>query len=131
MYTHVYKERRTYLKYDNEQIIGYLNEEMVENYIPEVSNEQETQKEPWATAYKYTGSEADGGTVMQCCNLDDYGEVANAIIRSRYSISEEMAIQRHALNGDYDEVSDEYDRYNEWCVYAVKTAKQWVAERNK
>lgn len=63
---------------------------------------------------------------MECKNLDNYGEVANAIIRSRYSESQEMAIQRHAINGDYADAGQEYEDYYAFCQQAVQTAKRWV-----
>ena len=122
-----YKEQRTYSIYDSSHIIGYLNEEVVENYTPEGAHgEGEEQPEPWPVAYKYTGSETDGGTVMPCSNPDNYGDLANAIIRSKYSESQELAIHRHANNGDYSDDSKEYDDYNAWCNYAVSLAKQWT-----
>lgn len=129
MNTKVYQERRTYLRYDEAHIIGYLNEEVLEDYVPEdnAHGESEESPEPWPTAYAYTGTEADGGTVMPCTKQNDYGELANAIIRSRYTESQELAIQRHAINGDYEETPQEYDAYNDWCEYAVATAKAWTS----
>lgn len=128
MHKQFYQEARTFLKYDDEHIIGYLNEEVIEHFTPEVEvhGDDEESPEPWPVAYAYTGSETDGGTIMPCSNLNDYGEVANAIIRSRYSESRELAIQRHAINGDYAEDGQEYEEYNEWCQQAVATAKRWV-----
>lgn len=119
----VYQERRTFLRWDEAHIIGYLNEEQVENYQPDNAQEGD---EPWPVAYSYTGTEKDGGTVMPCADAEDYGEVANAIIRSRYSASQEAAIHRHAINGDYEEKPKEYEEYNEWCRQAVATAKAWL-----
>ena len=132
MYRHVYKERRTYQRYDEAHIIGYLNEEVLNDYQP--ANEQHdgeggSEPEPLEEAFAYTGSETDGGTVMACEKQDDSGELANAIIRTRYSESQELAIQRHAINGDYEEAPQEYDEYNTWCQYAVQTAKDWIAAR--
>ncbi len=121
----VYQERRTYLKYDATHIIGYLNEEVLENYSPETKEEEEQQV--WPQAYAYTGPETDGGTVMECKDQRNSGELANAIIRSKYSESQELAIQRHAINGDYEEKPKEYEDYNSWCQYAVETAKSWIA----
>lgn len=127
----VYKQRRTYQRYDNAHIIGYLNEEVLENYVPQNNaGDNEQTPEPWPEAYAYTGTESDGGTVMACSLQDDSGEIANAIIRTRYSESQELAIQRHAINGDYDDVPQEFDQYNAWCQYAVLTAKAWIASRN-
>ena len=126
----VYQERRTYLRYDEQHIIGYLNEEELENYVvpavQESGDEEEHSPVVWPTAYAYTGTETDGGTVMPCSRMDDYGDVANAIIRSRYTVSQELAIQRHAINGDYAEAGTEYEEYYTWCQKAVQTAKRWV-----
>lgn len=119
-----YKTQRTFTKYDDGHIIGYLNERVVEDYQPE-ENPGEEQEEAY-TAYEYTGTEADGGTVMPCEDPAKYGDVANAIIRSKYSESQELAIHRHAANGDYEESPKEYDDYNQWCEYAVATAKRWL-----
>ena len=123
----VYQEPRTFLKYDDQHIIGYLNEEVVENYVvPDNGTEENAEPVVWPTAYAYTGTETDGGTIMPCTDLNNYGEMANAIIRSRYSVSQELAIQRHAINGDYAEAGQEYEDYNDWCQQAVATAKRWV-----
>ena len=128
----VYPQRRTYQRYDEAHIIGYLNEEVLENYVPAANGDSEQQEtaEPWPVAYAYTGEETDGGTVMECKKQSDYGEVANAIIRSRYSESQELAIQRHAINGDYQDAGQEYEEYYVWCQQAVATAKRWVAASN-
>ena len=128
MHKTVYQERRTFQRYDATHIIGYLQEEVINDYKPQTDGGQE-QQEPWPKAYAYTGSETDGGTVMPCEHQEDYGDIANAIIRTRYSESQELAIQRHAINGDYDEAPQEFDEYNAWCQYAVKTAKEWIAAR--
>jgi len=127
----VYQERRTYQRYDESHIIGYLNEEVLENYVPQNNQggESEESPEPWPTAFAYTGSESDGGTVMACEKQDDSGELANAIIRTRYTESQELAIQRHAINGEYEEAPQEYEQYNSWCQYAVQTAKDWIATK--
>ena len=121
----VYQTRKTYMKYDEKHIIGYLNEEVLENYTPQ---DQPEGGEPvvWPVAYRYTGTERDGGTVMPCTNMHDTGDVANAIIRSRYTESQELAIHRHAQNGDYEETPTEYEEYNAFCEAAVAQAKAWV-----
>lgn len=121
----VHKTRKTYLKYDEKHIIAYLNEEVLENYTP---GDQPDEGEPvvWPVAYRYTGTERDGGTVLPCTDVNDYGDVANGIIRSRYSESQEMAIHRHAQNGDYEENPTEYEEYNAFCEAAVAQAKAWV-----
>lgn len=125
----VYDAPRTYLRYDEQNIIGYLQEEVLEDYtVPENRPEGEEEQEPtvWPTAYAYTGTESDGGTIMPCPMGENYGELANAIIRSRYSESQELAIQRHAINGDYEENPREFEEYNTWCQDAVLLAKKWM-----
>ncbi len=124
-YSAIYTEPRTFKKYDHGRIIGYLNEEVIEDYVPETSGEDEESPEP-CTGYKYTGTEPDGGTIMDCEDAADLGCVANAIIRTEYTESNEMAIQRHAINGDYKEKPAEYDEYNAFCVAAVALAKAWM-----
>lgn len=124
-----YQQRRTYLRYDATHIIGYLDETVVENYTPETPmghGEGDQQPEPWPTAYGYTGTETDGGTIMECPENETYGDLANAIIRSRYSQSQELAIHRHAAKGDYDQNTQEFDDYNAWCENAVTIAKRWA-----
>ena len=85
--TAIYTERRTFGKYDAENIIGYLNEEQVQDYQPEGAEEP-------VTGYRYTGTERDGGTIMPCKDPTDYGQLVNAIIRASLTESEELAIHR-------------------------------------
>ena len=123
----VYQEARTFLVYDAQHIIGYLGEEELKDYVvPGTGTTEEDEPVIWPTAYAYTGPESDGGTIMPCSNPENYGEVANAIIRSRYSESQELAIQRHAINGDYAESGQEYEDYNDWCQQSVTIARKWV-----
>ena len=121
----VYQNRRTYMKYDEKHIIGYFNEEVLEDYAPD-GQPDEGEPVVWPVAYRYTGTERDGGTILPCSNVSDYGDMANAIIRSRYSESQELAIHRHAQNGDYEENPTEYEEYNAFCEAAVAQAKAWV-----
>lgn len=114
----IYTERRTFGKYDANNIIGYLEEERVPDFLPEGA-EQPT------LGYKYTGTEKDGGTVMPCTDPTSYPEVTNAIIRSKFSESDEMAIHRHHGN-DPEEYAGEWQEYNEFCESAKALAKNWL-----
>ena len=114
----IYTEPRTFGKYDANNIIGYLDEEQVPDYLPEGAEEP-------VTGYKYTGTEKDGGTVMPCSDHTSYPEVTNAIIRSKYSESDEMAIHRHHGN-DPEEYSEEWQEYNDFCESAKALAKEWL-----
>jgi hypothetical protein len=124
MYTAYYKEKKTFLRWSDGKIIGYLNEKVVKDYQPAANADGDTPEK--YDAISYTGELTDGGTVMPCDDMTDYNQVANAIIRAKYSVSEELAIQRHAINGDYKEDATEYTTYNEWCEYAKSTAKSWL-----
>lgn len=121
----IYTERRTYAKYDKENIIGYLNEEVIPEYVPENTDMDGKESPDPVIGYKYTGTERDGGTVMPCKDPSSYPEITNAIIRSRYSESDEMAIQRHQLNDPVTNAA-EWDEYNEWCENAKALAKMWL-----
>ena len=114
----IYTERRTFGKYDANSIIGYLEEERVPDFLPEGA-EQPT------IGYKYTGTEKDGGTVMPCTDPTSYPEVTNAIIRSKFSESDEMAIHRHHGNAP-EEYSEEWQEYNDFCESAKALAKDWL-----
>lgn len=119
-----YTERRTFTKYDEGRVIGYLNEEVITNYIPESFDPEGDEPEP-RVGYRYTGTETDGGTVMPCENPQDYGQLTNAIIRASLSESEELAIQRHYA-GDPLAFAEEWQQYNEICENAKAQAKMWL-----
>ena len=113
-----YTERRTFGKFDANNIIGYLEEERVPDFLPEGADQP-------TLGYKYTGTEKDGGTVMPCTDPTSYPEVTNAIIRSKYSESDEMAIHRHHGN-DPEEYAEEWQEYNDFCESAKALAKDWL-----
>ena len=114
----IYTERRTFGKFDANNIIGYLEEERVPDFLPEGADQP-------TLGYKYTGTEKDGGTVMPCTDPTSYPEVTNAIIRSKYSESDEMAIHRHHGN-DPEEYAEEWQEYNDFCESAKALAKNWL-----
>ena len=114
----IYTERRTFGKFDANNIIGYLEEERVPDFLPEGADQP-------TPGYKYTGTEKDGGTVMPCNNPTSYPDVTNAIIRSKYSESDEMAIHRHHGN-DPEEYAEEWQEYNDFCESAKALAKNWL-----
>lgn len=119
----IYTSRRTYNKYDQGRIIGYLNEEVIAEYVPD--NMPEDKEAKTTVGYKYTGTERDGGTLMPCSDPKDYGQLTNAIIRASISESEELAIQRH-YNNDPEAYKEEWHNYNEICENAKAQAKMWL-----
>ena len=121
----VYREQRTFEKYDSTHIIGYLNETIIENYQPE----QQEGNEPITpfNGYQYEGEELDGGTIMECADSSNFDEVVNAIIRSRYTLSQELAIHRHHEN-DPAAFAEEWEEYDGFCEKAKTLARKWLSK---
>ena len=90
----IYTEPRTFEKYDNTRFMVYLNQEVIPDYVPEVF-ESDNKPDP-VTAYAYTGTEVDGGTLIEATS-PDRDSLINGIIRSRYTQSEEDAIKTHQI----------------------------------
>ena len=121
-FTAVYPQPKTFLKYDAGRIIVYPNETVIENYTPESHDNEEP--EPF-TAYQYEGCESDGGFIVECDDPTDYHSVANAIVRTKYSVSEELALQRHHQQ-DPEAYEKEFSEYCEYADRAVTIAKRWL-----
>lgn len=123
LFTAVYPQPKTFLKYDAGRIIVYPNETVIENYTPENAQGQE-ETEPF-TAYQYEGRETDGGFIVECDDTADYHSVANAIVRTKYSVSEELALQRHHQQ-EPETYEKEFSDYCEYADRAVALAKKWL-----
>lgn len=130
----IYFDKRTFEKYDNTRYIVYLNEEILEDYIPEVMEGQSTPAP--VTAFAYTGPVKDGGTLIEATSADR-DSLINGIIRSRYSQSEEDAIKTHQielLKDDSIEKAAQYEQ--EWKEFntirdiAKQTVDCWLANRD-
>ena len=117
----IYAEPKTFFPYGKGQIIGYFDEEIVENW----HQDNVPENTPAITGYKYSGTRDDGGTILDCSDPSDYGELTNAIIRRSYSMSEEMAIHRHYSNSP-EEYEEEWGEYNLVCEAAKELAKKWL-----
>ncbi|MBO4963691.1 MAG: hypothetical protein J6C65_01975 [Prevotella sp.] len=111
-------------KYDNENVIVYLNEAVIKNFVPEDVAEG-TEIKPY-TAYQYTGTEPDGGTLIPSSDIGDRGQLVNGIIRTKYTASDELAIQRHMVN-DSEKHAEEWREYNEFCEEAKRQADKILA----
>lgn len=61
--------------------------------------------------------------LIECDTVPSKGDVVNAIIRERYTLSDEMAVQRHYAN-DPSRYAEEWQEYNECCEDAKITASQ-------
>lgn len=126
----IYTGRKTLVKYDNSRYMAYLNEEIVENHVPEC-REGENAPEP-VTGYAYTGTEPDGGTLIAATDMSR-DSLINGIIRSRYSQTEEDAIKTHQIElfknpgiakaGDYEA---EWEAFNAFRTDAIATVDRWL-----
>lgn len=124
----IYTERKTFLKYDNGRYMVYLNEETVENHVPEDAPED---FEP-VTGYAYTGTEEDGGTLIEAAG-PDRDSLINGIIRSRYSQTEEDAIKTHQIEvlrggnmAKTPEYETEWEAFNAFRTAAIATVDGWL-----
>lgn len=130
-YSAVYPQRKTFLQYSDKKIIAYLNEKPMANYLPD--NAMESQQ-PF-DGFQYTGTERDGGTILDCPDAGNYDDVVNSLIRASYSQSREDSIYRHqvlinkGLVTDEDEkekYEKEFDDFNACCEEAKTLAKSWL-----
>lgn len=117
----VYAEQKTFFLFGDNHIVGFFNERIIENWHQDNAPEDA----PAITGYEYSGPRKDGGTLLECSDPSSYGELTNAIIRNTFSISEELAIQRHYSNS-FEEYQEEWEEYNRVCEEAKSLAKQWL-----
>ncbi len=117
-----YAEPKTFFPFGDDQIVVFLNEEVIENWKQDNAPDD---AEP-ITGYRYTGTRQDGGTLVPCSDSGDYGCLTNAIIRSEYTEADELAVQRHYLNAP-EVYEDEWAEYNAFCESAKLLAKKWLS----
>lgn len=86
-YTATYPQKKSYNRYDDEHFLLYLNEEIIKDYLPQDADE-DTQP---ITAYRYTGTFPDGGTLIKA-NESTYENFVSGLIRTKYSADQVEAI---------------------------------------
>lgn len=106
----VYLQRMKHQKYDDGRHILYLNEEVIEGYVPESVPEGEEAKP--CTAYSYEGPELDGGTLINAdkANYDDF---VAGLVRLKYSQNQVEAILLNYGDGSEEHLAE----YNELQLY--------------
>lgn len=115
MKTVIYPNRKKYTNMGNGQHMVYLNEEIVENYVPENSPEG---FEP-ITGYSYTGTEQDGGTLINAKEAT-YDELVSGLIRNKYSAN---AVEAIILNKD-DGTTEHATEYADLQAYRLACKTQ-------
>ncbi|MCX4383056.1 MAG: hypothetical protein OSJ51_15195 [Parabacteroides distasonis] len=91
----IYTERKTFVKYDDNHYLLYLNEEVLENHVPE-GHGGEPEPEP-RVAYAYTGTCEDGGTLIEAADAT-YERFVSGLVRARYSAGYVRKRLEHPLN---------------------------------
>ena len=114
-----YLQRMKYQKYDEGRYILYLNEEKMEDYVPETAQDEEVQP---CVAYSYEGSELDGGTIIKAENAN-YDDFVSGLIRLKYSQNQVEAILLNYGDGSEEHLAE----YNELQLYR-KECKQIASE---
>lgn len=127
----VYTERKTLVKYDDNRYMAYLNEEVIEGYVPEGREGEEAPKP--VTGYAYMGTEPDGGTLIAAADMSR-DSLINGIIRSRYSQTEEDAIKTHQIEVLRDsgitksvDYETEWETFNDFRKSAIAAVDGWLA----
>ena len=82
-----YPTQKTFVKYDDEHFLLYLNEEIIEDYIPE-NAEEDTES---FTAYAYSGTEPEGSPKIKATEAT-YQKFVSGLIRTEYSADAVEAI---------------------------------------
>lgn len=127
----IYTEKKAYNKFDEGRYMLYLNEEIVPDYVPEKLSGEEN-PEP-ITGYAYTGSELDGGTLIQAKEAN-YDNFVSGLIRLRYSADSEAAIQANMIvalndpeNTRVDEFREEWNTFQAYRAQCKEVAKALLA----
>lgn len=126
MYKGIYAEKKTFSKFDNEHYLCYLNEQR-EEYSPEPDARLGEVTEPVSApilGYAYTGSMADGGTLIEAKEAA-YDEFVSGLIRIKYPASKVEAIQSNRMiafiNPEHERAAefisewDDFQSYREQC----------------
>lgn len=116
----IYLDRRKFDKFDDNHFIVYLNEETIPEYIPEVM-EGQPEPEP-CTAYAYSGSEKDGGTIIEATSAQ-YDDFVAGLVRLKFSQNQVEAILCNQGDGNDEHLAE----YNALQLYR-KDCKAVAAE---
>lgn len=118
----IYLDKRKFERFDDNHFIVYLNEETIPDYVPEVM-EGQPQPEP-CIAYAYSGSEKDGGTLIQA-KEPSYDNFVSGLIRLKYNADAESAMQANMIVAlsepknsratDFKTEWEDYQNYREEC----------------
>lgn len=114
-----YLLRMSYVKYDDNHYLLYLNEKRVDDYHPDngAAGDNKT-----VTAYSYEGDEPDGSTKIEAESAN-YKDFVTGIVRMKYSQNDVEAILCNHGDGNAEHAK-EYDDFQAWR----EQAKEWANE---
>lgn len=105
----VYTEKKTYSQFDESHFILYLNEEVINDYLPD-TEENDSELEPYI-AYAYSGTERDGGTLIEAKEAT-YDAFVSGLIRKRYSADKVEAITLNKLSNNQERKAEFDTEFN-------------------
>jgi hypothetical protein len=108
MNTAIYPKQKTFNRYDDDHFLLYLNEEIIDNYLPEDAEESTNP----ITAYQYSGTFPDGGTLIEAKN-ETYDNFVSGLIRTRYSADEVEAILLNIQSNNPERMSEFENELNQ------------------
>lgn len=114
-----YLLRMSYVKYDDNHYLLYLNEKRVDDYHPDNGAAGDNQT---VTAYSYEGDEPDGSTKIEAESAN-YKDFVTGIVRMKYSQNDVEAILCNHGDGNAEHAK-EYDDFQAWR----EQAKEWANE---
>ena len=101
-----YTQRKTFVKYDDEHYLLYLNEEKA------TVTDQETGKS--VEGFAYTGTMPDGGTMIEAKDVNDQNRRSRFIaglIGTEYDMNDQIAILANGTKTE--QYAEEYMNYEE------------------
>lgn len=108
-------ERQSFVKYDNEHFLLYLNENPATFTMPE--HEEETE------GYSYTGDMEDGSTKIEAKDVTDENrrdKFIAGLIGERYSLDAQIAILANGANNTrHAQELQEFETYRSDCKQKV------------
>jgi hypothetical protein len=110
----IYPQRRTYVKYDDNHYLVYINEEVLKDFVPEDAPESKP-----STHYAYSGTDEDGGTLITA-NDATYEKFVSGLIRSRYSADEVEAILLNSVSTDKERKAKALQKLEELNSFRVE-----------
>lgn len=111
----------SYVKYDDNHYLLYLNEKRVDDYHPDNKGES-AGDDKTVTAYSYEGDEPDGSTKIEAKSAN-YKDFVTGIVRMKYSQNDVEAILCNHGDGNAEHAK-EYDDFQAWR----EQAKVWANE---